>query len=228
MKPLTENRPQTLTEPAIQLTGRCVRGLNNDAGLHAITERKQCGTLSPSLCIGVQSQHIRQWGDRLTIILLWPFFFHCAHVFLTRAASGHTAKHRAAFRRRVQILFMFQHCYLWQNTVLSFIMRINIEAQNTLVNKNSPSNTLLEYVNTPVPVISAAMTNGKANIFPRIGDSWSPAKRPKKVTHNPNNAANIYIFILSLVYTSRRIQRLVRWNAWLCGVQFYFMNFTKL
>ena len=47
-------------------------------------------------------------------------------------------------------------------------MRINIEAQNKLVNKNSPSNTLLEYVNTPVPVISAAMRNGKANISPEL------------------------------------------------------------
>jgi len=56
-------------------------------------------------------------------------------------------------------------------------------------------------VKTPVPVISADMTNGKANIFPRIGDSCSPAKRPKKVTNNPNKAANIYTFILSLVYT---------------------------
>lgn len=51
MKPLTENRRQTLTEPAIKLTGRCVRGLNHDAGLHAITELKYCGTRSPSLFI---------------------------------------------------------------------------------------------------------------------------------------------------------------------------------
>ena len=53
---------------------------------------------------------------------------------------------------------------------------------------------------TPVPVISADMTNGKANIFPRIGDICRPAKKPKKVTNNPNKAANIYTFILSLVY----------------------------
>ena len=81
------------------------------------------------------------------------------------------------------------------------MIRINIAAQNKLVNKNRPTNTLLEKVPTPVPVISADMTNGKANIFPRIGDSCSPAKRPKKVTNNPNKAANIYTFILSLVYT---------------------------